>query len=82
MASITATRRPMAVTQIQQLFFLLSVTFVCSSSDELRFLVIGDWGGIEMFPYTTGIERAVNKSMSEIAEQLGTHFTIGLGKAV
>lgn len=70
----------MAVTQIQQFFLLLSVTF--ARSDELRFLVLGDWGGMELSPYTTGIERAVNRSISEVAERLGTHFTIALGKAM
>lgn len=68
----------MAVTQIQQFFLLLSVTF--ARSDELRFLVLGDWGGMELSPYT--IERAVNRSISEVAERLGTHFTIALGKAM
>ena len=68
----------MAVTQIQQFFLLLSVTF--ARSDELRFLILGDWGGMELSPYTTSIERAV--SISETAERLGTHFTIALGKAM
>ena len=68
----------MAVTQIQLVLLLLSVTFV--RGDELRFLVLGDWGGMEWYPHTTGIETAVSKGMGEIAERLGTQFTIGLGK--
>ena len=68
----------MAVTQILFLYILLIVTFV--RGDELRFLVLGDWGGMEWYPHTTGIETAVSKGMGKIAERLGTQFTIGLGK--
>ena len=68
----------MASTRIVLLLFLSSVLVV--RGDELRFLVLGDWGGIELWPYTTIYERAVSKSMGKIAENLGTQFTVALGK--
>jgi len=68
----------MAATRIQLLLFLSSVILI--HGDELRFLAIGDWGGVESWPYTTLYERAVSKTMGKIAEKLATQFTIGLGK--
>jgi len=68
----------MADTRIQLVIFLLSLSLV--RGDELRFLVIGDWGGMPIWPYTTPYETAVSKGMGEIAQQLGTQFTIALGR--
>lgn len=68
----------MAGTRIQLVLFLLSLTLV--RGDELRFLVIGDWGGIPIWPYTTPYETAVSKGMGKIAQQLGTQFTVALGR--
>lgn len=67
----------MAFVQIQQILLFLIISSV---RGELRFLALGDWGGMILYPYTTLYETAVSKSMGKIAEQLGTHFTIGLGK--
>ena len=68
----------MAATQIHLLIFLLTVTLV--HGDELRFLVVGDWGGIPFWPYTTPYETAVSRGMGKIAEKLGTQFTVALGR--
>lgn len=68
----------MADTRFLLVIFLLSFTLV--RGDELRFLVIGDWGGIPFLPYTTPYETAVSKGMGKIAEQLGTQFTVALGR--
>lgn len=64
--------------RIQLVAFLLSLTVV--RGDELRFLVIGDWGGIPLWPYTTPYETAVSSGMGKIAQQLGTQFTVALGR--
>ena len=64
--------------RIQLVTFLLSLTVV--RGDELRFLVIGDWGGIPLWPYTTPYETAVSSGMGKIAQQLGTQFTVALGR--
>ena len=68
----------MAASRIQLLLFLSSVMLV--RGDELRFLALGDWGGIQLWPYTTLYERAVSKGMGKVAENLGTQFTVALGK--
>ena len=68
----------MVATQIRLLVLLSCISLV--HNDELRFLVLGDWGGASHSPYTTSYEIAVNKSMSETADRLGTQFTIALGK--
>lgn len=68
----------MAATQIQLVTLLVSFTLVCG--DELRFLVVGDWGGGDWWPYTTPYETAVSRGMGTIAEKLGTQFTVALGR--
>ena len=68
----------MAGKQIQLAIFLISVALV--RGDELRFLVVGDWGGMPVWPYATPYETAVSRGMGKIAEKLGTQFTVALGK--
>ena len=70
--------RTMVATQTRLLVLLSCISLV--HNDELRFLVLGDWGGASHSPYTTSYEIAVNKSMSKTADRLGTQFTIALGK--
>ncbi|XP_078371357.1 tartrate-resistant acid phosphatase type 5-like [Oculina patagonica] len=67
----------MAGTQIHLVIFLLSFTLI--RSDELRFLVVGDWGGMPVWPYTTPYETAVSRGMGKTAEKLQTQFTVALG---
>lgn len=51
----------MAATQILVSLLMSSVTLV--RCEELRFLVVGDWGGeSDWWPYTTPYETAVNNS--------------------
>lgn len=44
-----------------------------------RFLIIGDWGGLPFFPYTTPSEEAVAHAMGNIAKKLNTSFQLALG---
>ena len=68
----------MAATQIL-VALLVSVTLV--RCEELRFLVVGDWGAeSDWWPYTTPYETALSKGMGKIAQQLGTQFTFALGR--
>ena len=62
------------------LSFSASVPFVAGG--ELSFLALGDWGGFELWPYTTLVERAVSEGMSKIAEKLEAQFTVALGKLI
>lgn len=68
----------MAIKHILLVIFLTSVAYV--RCDELRFLVVGDWGGMPWFPYTTPYETAVSIAMGKVAQELGTQFTVALGK--
>ena len=47
--------------------------------DSLRFLVLGDWGGIPTHPYYLPVEKAVGKQMGAIAEDYQTSFILALG---
>ena len=44
-----------------------------------RFLVIGDWGGLPVPPYTTPSELSVAGAMGNIGEKLNTSFQLALG---
>lgn len=67
----------MAIKHILLVIFLTCVAYV--HCDELRFLVVGDWGGMPWYPYTTPYETAVSSGMGKVAQELGTQFTVALG---
>ena len=48
-------------------------------NDSVRFIVIGDWGGLPDFPYRTPVEKAVGREMGKIADYLDTQFVLALG---
>eukprot|EP01125_Pyxidicula_operculata_P004352 TRINITY_DN1664_c0_g1_i3.p1 TRINITY_DN1664_c0_g1~~TRINITY_DN1664_c0_g1_i3.p1 ORF type:complete len:664 (-),score=92.60 TRINITY_DN1664_c0_g1_i3:623-2614(-) len=48
-------------------------------SGKLNFVTIGDWGGVEVFPYTTYIQTRVAPSIAKIAAQVNSSFVISLG---
>ena len=51
-----------------------------SGADEkLKFLVLGDWGGLPNFPYRTLIEKSVATQMGKFANSMGTRFQLALG---
>ena len=45
----------------------------------MRFIVIGDWGGLPDFPYRTPVEKAVGREMGKITDYLDTQFVLALG---
>ena len=71
-----------AARPIVSLLFLstLSASLPFVAGGELSFLALGDWGGNELWPYTTLFEKAVSKGMSKIAENLETQFIVALGR--
>lgn len=46
---------------------------------SLTFLVLGDWGGQESFPYTTPAEVELAGVMGKRASEIGSEFTLALG---
>ena len=49
------------------------------SGSALNFVVIGDWGGVPIFPYYTPSEKDVAKAMGNVAEKVNSNFTVALG---
>lgn len=47
--------------------------------ESVRFLVIGDWGGLPIFPYRTAIEGAVARELGQFAQQQQIEFVLALG---
>lgn len=58
----------------------LFLSVVCAiASASLSFVVVGDWGGSPVFPYTLPGQVAAAKGMGTVAEQIGSSFTLALG---
>lgn len=60
------------------------VLFVClvffaGNRTSIKFLAIGDWGGIPYPPYITAVQKATAHEMSKVAEQMGADFILALG---
>uniref|UniRef100_A0A4W5LWD6 Tartrate-resistant acid phosphatase type 5 n=1 Tax=Hucho hucho TaxID=62062 RepID=A0A4W5LWD6_9TELE len=53
----------------------------CQPLDQasLRFVGLGDWGGLPFFPYYTPHEEAIAEEMSWAAQTLGLDFVLSLG---
>ena len=51
----------------------------CLSVESLRFLALGDWGGLPFWPYATPIEMAVGEQMGKITTAYQTSFNLALG---
>ncbi|XP_035260785.1 tartrate-resistant acid phosphatase type 5a [Anguilla anguilla] len=49
------------------------------NKSSIRFLAIGDWGGLPNPPYITPIEKATAQEMGKVAQQLGADFVLALG---
>ena len=47
--------------------------------DSLKFLALGDWGGIPTYPYYLPPEKAVGEQMGAIADDFQTQFVLALG---
>ena len=41
--------------------------------------MLGDWGGLPVFPYNTPIETAVGRQMAAVTESYQTSFNLALG---
>lgn len=46
---------------------------------SIKFLAIGDWGGVPYPPYITAVQKATAREMSQVAEQVGADFVLALG---
>lgn len=56
------------------------VSFVFAGNrTSIKFLAIGDWGGVPYPPYITAVQKATAQEMSKVAEQMGADFVLALG---
>ncbi|KAM4594691.1 tartrate-resistant acid phosphatase type 5a [Fundulus diaphanus] len=46
---------------------------------SIRFLAVGDWGGLPYPPYVTAVQKTTAHEMSKVAEQMGVDFVLALG---
>lgn len=46
---------------------------------SIKFLAVGDWGGLPYPPYITAVQKATAQEMSKVAEQVGADFVLALG---
>ncbi|KAK7929559.1 hypothetical protein WMY93_005954 [Mugilogobius chulae] len=46
---------------------------------SIKFLAIGDWGGVPYPPYITAVQKTTAQEMSKVAEQVGADFVLALG---
>lgn len=64
---------------LRALFAILAVINGCHAVDSLRFLAMGDWGGIPIYPYDTPWEVAVARQMASVTERFKSSFNLALG---
>lgn len=57
----------------------LSFCVFTANRSSIRFLVVGDWGGLPNAPFVTPVEWATAQEMGRTAEQLGADFVLALG---
>ncbi|XP_037546455.1 tartrate-resistant acid phosphatase type 5a [Nematolebias whitei] len=46
---------------------------------SIRFLAVGDWGGLPYPPYVTAVQKTTAREMSKVAEHMGADFILALG---
>ncbi|XP_052778205.1 tartrate-resistant acid phosphatase type 5-like [Mya arenaria] len=64
---------------VDRLVIILFLLHGASCLDSLRFLAVGDWGGLPTFPYETPVELAVAKQMADVTNTYHTSFNLALG---
>ncbi|VDO30549.1 unnamed protein product [Brugia timori] len=50
-----------------------------NDSNNLRFFLVGDTGGLPIYPYTTYAQKLVAKSLATIGDEKSIHFTVSAG---
>lgn len=58
---------------------MLFHVYITENRTSIKFLAVGDWGGVPYPPYITAVQKATAREMSKIAEQMGADFILALG---
>ncbi|KAL8570045.1 hypothetical protein ACOMHN_036322 [Nucella lapillus] len=69
----------MAARALRSIFLVLVFTGGCWGVESLRFLLIGDMGGLPSWPYCTPIEVGTSNEMAQIAKLYSPHFIMEVG---
>ncbi|XP_068445347.1 tartrate-resistant acid phosphatase type 5a [Clinocottus analis] len=80
----------MALTLVSILFAAIPVTYcypidfqdlkeTSTNRTSIKFLALGDWGGVPYPPYITAVQKATAQELSKVAEQIGADFVLALG---
>jgi tartrate-resistant acid phosphatase type 5 len=48
-------------------------------SDNIRFLILGDWGGKSSYPYRTVLQKNISQQMTQMAARQKSQFIVTLG---
>ena len=64
----------MIMTILHVIFYLGSYAV-----DSLRFLIIGDMGGLPIYPYYTYFERCTAEEMGKVADRYAPQYVLELG---
>ncbi|KAH3695879.1 tartrate-resistant acid phosphatase type 5-like [Dreissena polymorpha] len=62
-----------------RLLLMIFLIQAASAIDSLRFLAVGDWGGLPDYPYDTPVETAVAQQMAAVTEAYQSSFNLALG---
>lgn len=49
------------------------------TGNPARFFLIGDWGGLPIFPYRTIVQKKVANFMHKVSNEKDVNFILGLG---
>ena len=60
-------------------FVLITLTAIEFANAD-NFLILGDWGGVPIRPYTTEVEEYTAKQMATEAKEKNSKFVVALGK--
>lgn len=65
--------------KFQSACFFFFLFYLPENRTSLKFLAIGDWGGLPYPPYVTAVQEATAREMGKVAEQMGADFVLALG---
>lgn len=65
--------------KFQSACFFFPLFYLPENRTSLKFLAVGDWGGLPYPPYVTAVQEATAREMGKVAEHMGADFVLALG---
>ena len=66
-------------TTVAGVVLILGAVAVLGAASSFNFIIMGDWGGKQFWPYYTEGEKHVAEQMGKKASEIGSQFTVALG---